>query len=141
MNDLPFTQHAFNRLLDQEQLAGARCKACGHITLPPRPLCRACHQTDLAWQPMAGTGTLRTFTQIAVVPPAMAAQGYGRNNPYCSGVVELTEGCLVAARIVGIDANDPGSLTIGTPMRAVFLHPDQEREGPTVLAFEPEVVE
>jgi uncharacterized OB-fold protein len=141
MNDLPFTQHSFDRLLAQDQLAGARCKSCDHITLPPRTLCRACHLTDLAWQTLKGTGKLRTFTQIAVVPPAMAAQGYGRNNPYCSGVVELTEGCLVAARIVGVDVNDPEALKIGTPMRVVFLHPDAEKHGPTVLAFEPEVAE
>lgn len=137
MIDQPFTQHAYNRLLDQDQLAGARCEACGHITVPPRPLCRACHKTDLAWQPLEGTGSLQTFTRIAVVPPAMAAQGYGRTNPYCSGVVELIEGCRVAARIVGVDAGDDEALKIGMAVKAVFLHPDDETTGATVLAFEP----
>ena len=37
----------------------------------------------------------------------MIEQGYGRDKPYVSGVVELDEGVKISARIIGVDATKP----------------------------------
>ena len=37
----------------------------------------------------------------------MVEEGYDRNNPYCSGAVELVEGPRVVARIEGVDTLHP----------------------------------
>jgi uncharacterized OB-fold protein len=63
----------------------------------------------------------------------MIAQGYNREHPYCSGVVELEEGGRVYARIEGVDATNPETNWVGTQMKVKFLH----RENETYLAFEP----
>jgi uncharacterized OB-fold protein len=67
----------------------------------------------------------------------MAALGYGRDNPYCSGVVELEEGARVDARIEGIDASTPESIQIGMPLKVKFLREGGEAHTTAALAFEP----
>ena len=82
---------------------------------------------------MKGKGRLATFSCITIAPPSMVAQGYNRDNPYCSGVVELEEGGRVYARIEGVDATAPEASWVGMPMKVKFLHWEKE----TYLAFEP----
>ena len=89
----------------------------------------------MEWVPFKGDGKLAAFTSIVVVPSSMAKEGFGRNNPYVVGVVELQEGVKVVARITGLDAKKPDQIKVGTPLQAEFL---QRSEGPgkqTVLAF------
>jgi uncharacterized OB-fold protein len=65
----------------------------------------------------------------------MAKEGFGRNNPYIVGVVELREGVKIVARITGVDAKKPEQIKVGAPLKAEFL---QRSEGPgkqTILAF------
>jgi uncharacterized OB-fold protein len=130
---MAFDAEAFQSQLEAGRLMGARCKDCDQIAVPPRPLCRSCRSTRLEPIPLSGNGTLRAFTFIAVAPPAMAARGYGRNNPYVSGVVELAEGCLAAGRIVGVDTGAPERLQVGTAVEARFIQEGEE----TILAFAP----
>ena len=77
-----------------------------------------------------GTGKLAGFTCIHIGPPAMAAEGYDRKNPYCTAAVELDEGPRVVARVEGIDALQPQTITIGTQLQVSFLH---RGEGDDVL--------
>ena len=63
---------------------------------------------------MNGTGKLAAFTSISIGPPAMQAEGYDRDNPYCTGVVRLDEGPRIVARIEGVDARNPDAIEIGT---------------------------
>jgi uncharacterized OB-fold protein len=89
----------------------------------------------MEWVMMKGTGTLRAFTCIAVGPPSMQEEGYGRDNPYCSGVVELDEGVKIVARIEGVDTKKPETIEIGTPLRVKFLHRNNGENADTVLVF------
>ena len=50
-------------------------------------MCQACHSRDVEWYQFSGRGQLSAFTCISVVPNAMGEKGFGRNNPYCSGIV------------------------------------------------------
>jgi len=91
----------------------------------------------MEWVEMKGHGTLAAFTCITVAPKIMADEGYGRNNPYCVGVVELDEGTRVDARIEGVDAKNPESITIGTAMTASYIHRYEDEKKHTTLCFKP----
>ena len=137
MEERPISIISFNQFLNEEKLMGSRCKKCGSIYLPPRPICIKCYSSDMEWVEMKGKGKLAAFTCIHVGPPWMVEQGNDRNHPYCSGVVELEEGVKIDARIEEIDANKPETISIGLPLTVTYLHRGEGEEMTTFLAFKP----
>ena len=131
----PMTDHSFGRFLLEEKLMGGRCAGCGALFVPPRAICPACGGSEMAWEQVKGTGTLAAFTCIAMVTPALQAEGYGRDNPFCTGVVLLDEGPRVVARIEGLDTTRPEEIRLGTPLRVRFLRRGEGEEERGVLAF------
>ena len=131
----PFTAASFNQYLAEHKLMGTRCPACDATYLPPRAICPTCHGDALAWVELAGRGKLAAFTSIYVGPSAMVAEGYDRNNPYVSGVVELDEGAKISARILGVDAKHPDVAWIGTPVAVTFLDRGEGDAKSATLAF------
>lgn len=131
----PFTAAAFNQYLAEHKLMATRCPACDATYLPPRAICPQCHGDALEWTELSGAGKLAAFTSVYVGPSAMVAEGYDRNNPYVSGIVELAEGPKISARIVGVDARRPDIAWIGTPMTVAFLDRGEGEGKSTVLAF------
>ena len=133
MTQREFTPASFSQFLAEKKLMASRCKACGGVHLPPRPLCPECHGVEMEWQEMSGQGKLAAFTAIAVVPSFMAKEGYGRDNPYLTGIVELEEGPRISARILGLDAKEPEKIAVGTPLKVQFIQKGKE----TFLGFAP----
>jgi uncharacterized protein len=131
----PFTAASFNQYLAEHKLMGARCPACNVTYLPPRAICPACHSDALEWVELSGHGKLAAFTSIYVGPSAMVAEGYDRNNPYVSGIVETEEGAKISARIVGVDARRPDVAWIGAQLTVTFLDRGEGEGKSTVLAF------
>jgi len=129
---------SYKQYLDEEKLMGSKCKKCGTLFTPPRPICIECYGTDMEWVQMKGKGKLAAFTCITVGPPFMIEEGYNRKNPYCVGVVELEEGTRVDARIEGVDPSKPETIKVGTPLGIKFLHREKDNKPITYLAFEPE---
>jgi uncharacterized OB-fold protein len=86
---------------------------------------------------MSGRGTLAGFTSISIVSTAMAQEGYGREKPYLTGVVALTEGPRIAARLVEMDATKPHEIKVGTSLQAMFQHTEHEGQKRVVLTFCP----
>ena len=84
---------------------------------------------------MSGKGRLAAFTCIAIGPPSMVEEGYDRNHPYCTGVIELDEGPRMVARIDGVDAQNPETIKIGTSLMMKYLKRTADQE--TVLVFVP----
>ncbi len=138
MSDRPFTDHSFEQFLNEDKLMGSKCKECGASYCPPRAICIKCPSHSLEWIEMEQKGTLSAFSCISVPTPAMMAEGFGRDNPYCTGVVELLPGVRVDARIEGVDTKNPESIKIGTKLKAKFLHRGEDENKETFLAFEPE---
>ena len=137
MEQRPFSDISFEQYLREEKLMGTRCKQCGSIFTPPRPICSSCHSSDMEWTEAKGTGKLAGFTCISIGPSFMADEGFDRNNPYCVGVVELDEGTRVDARIEGVDASKPETIKVGMPLTVKFLHRGEGDAQRTFLAFEP----
>jgi hypothetical protein len=113
----------------------SRCQQCGTLHLPPRAICPKCHGEALTWTEVAGRGRLAAFTSVYIVPTAMGAEGYGRENPYVAGIVELDEGVKISARILGVDAKDAASIRIGAPLSVEFLTQGEGDAQRTFLAF------
>jgi uncharacterized OB-fold protein len=133
----PFNDMSYNQFLSKGKIMGTKCKKCGVLALPPRPICVACFGNEMEWYEFRGTGKLSAFTSIVVAPPAMVKEGFGRNNPYIVGVVDLDEGVRAVARIVGVDAKKPELLKIGTPLKAEFLAKEEGGVKQTTLVFRP----
>ncbi len=91
------------------RLTGVRCRKCGELAIPPKELCPACHER--AWEPvpLAGEGTIASYTVIRVAPRAHAADA-----PYAVAAVRLTEGVSLLGRVVDIPLE---RLAIGLPVR------------------------
>ena len=124
----------YNRLQEYQQLTGVRCKDCGHLAPEARPMCPVCHSFEIEWHSFCGRAKLNTFTCISIVPEYMLTKGYGRDYPYCSGIVTLEEGPRISARITGVDGNNPQDIKTG--MEMVLDLEDLDPEHPS-LAFRP----
>ena len=117
-------RHFFERAREG-QLTGVRCEKCGELAIPPKELCPACGER--AWQPvpLAGEGTIASFTVIRVAPRAYAA-----DVPYAIAAVKLKEGVSLLGRIVDIPLEE---LAIGLPVRFRPLVKDDQ----TAVGFGP----
>jgi len=133
----PFNDFSYEKFLSEEKLMGSKCRDCQSLYVPPRAICPKCFGSNMEWVRMKGQGELAAFTCIFIGPPFMAAQGFNRKNPYCTGVVRLEEGAKVDARIVGVDALHPETINVSRPMKVKFLHLDEGDQRQTYLAFEP----
>lgn len=90
-----------------------RCLACGLVVSYPRVRCPRCHADDLAWEAMAGTGTVYSYTVVHRPPePALADQV-----PYVVALVDLDEGARLMSNIVGCA---PDRVRIGMAVRVRF---------------------
>ena len=135
--DRPFNDRSYEQFLNEKKIMGAKCKKCGAVSLPPRPICVSCYGSAMEWVQLKGEGILEAFTGINVAPPYMAKEGFGRNNPYIVGVVRLKEGPGAVSRIVGVDAKKPETIKVGLPLKAEFLTKGEGPEKHTNLAFKP----
>ena len=91
------------------RLTGIRCGRCGAVAIPPKEFCEQCQQRDWSRVPLAGTGTIVSYTVIRVAPRGRASEV-----PYAVAVVKLDEGVSLLGRVVDIPFE---SLKSGLPVR------------------------
>ena len=131
----PFTSASFEEYLSEKKLMGSHCTTCKQNFLPPRAICPNCHSDQLTWVEFSGKGKLVAFTSIYIAPTAMIEVGYGRDNPYLSGIVELDEGVKISAQILGLDAKRPEQIKIETPLQVEFVERGEGEVKKTFLTF------
>jgi len=130
-----FYSSAYAKFLSEKKLKGSKCKKCGHLSVPPKPICPKCQGNEMELVEMKGKGKLAAYTVITVGAPLMLEEGFDREHPYCSGVVELEEGVKVTARILGMDTTKPDQIKIGTPVTVEYVEAMHGGENKTFLAF------
>ena len=84
----------FVEFLKNNDFRGTVCKACGAKFFPPRSDCSTCLSSEMDWFPIAGEGTLVTFTKAMFAPA-----GFEKDVPYAMGVAEFADGVKVFGRI------------------------------------------
>lgn len=114
---------------------GAKCERCGRLYVPPRPLCPDCYGEQMVWVEVSGKGKLAAFTSVFIGPTAMIEAGYDRTKPYMTGIVQLDEGPLISAQILGLDAAQPDVRAIGTTLTASFVGRGEGENKRTYLVF------
>lgn len=95
-DDLPFwTEAKRGRFVIQQ------CTSCKKYRYPSVPTCKQCLSLDHAWTPVSGKGTIWSW--------AVFHRPYFQDVevPYTVVIVELAEGPLIAANLVGSDDSKP----------------------------------
>ncbi|MHC1591172.1 MAG: Zn-ribbon domain-containing OB-fold protein, partial [Candidatus Helarchaeales archaeon] len=92
MSERPFTVQSYIEFMNEGKLMGSRCKACGHLMVPPKQICEKCFATEMKWEEVEGKGKLATFSAIHVGSSFMNAKGYSMKEPYLFGTVDLDAG-------------------------------------------------
>jgi uncharacterized OB-fold protein len=131
----PDSKQFFTALQDGK-LIGSACIDCGQVMIPQRVICGRCHSDNTEIVEFVGEGVLSAFTIINVPPTAMAEAGYSTKNPYCSGIVTLTEGPRISAQILNVDVNNPQTIKIGSLVRMTTIEREPNGENKIFLAFE-----
>ncbi len=131
----PFYTMGRQKLLNEKKFMGSRCKKCGTTYVPTKSICPKCKVGEMELVEMKGKGKLAAYTVINVGSPLMLEEGFDRNNPYCSGVVEMEEGPRITARILGADLAKPENNKIGTPVNVEYVEAEHGGEKTTFLAF------
>lgn len=113
---------------DRGELLIRHCDACGGHGAPQESSCPSCGEAKLSWVPALGTGTLVSWTATQSRPKD------GVPAPRTTiGLVELTEGPWLYARVVGVDDDAPSS---GAPVTVEFARP-ADGDGEAVPVFRP----
>jgi len=114
--------------LKSGKILGSKCKKCGKLMFPLKPICTKCGSFDVEEFETTGKGTLRSFTVIYVAP-----EKFKDKVPYVVVLVNLNEGGTIMGRLIGVDPNKPEDIKIGIRVRFEPL----VENGETIVAFEP----
>ena len=136
MSDMEFTSTTHYKALGERKLVGNRCKSCGKLYFPARPMCPECHGKEMEAVTLSGKGKLTAFSIIYIATTAMIQAGFDRKNPYCTVVVKLDEGPSICAQMIGVDMAHPETIKIGTPVTATFLDRGEGEARKTFLGFQ-----
>jgi uncharacterized OB-fold protein/acyl dehydratase len=90
------------------QLPIQRCKACGVLRHPPRPMCGKCQSTE--WDFVASSGKGTVYSYVVLHHPQFPGYEY----PMVAAVIELAEGTRIVSNVVGIE---PAAVRIGMPVQ------------------------
>lgn len=95
----------------QEKLLIQKCKGCGKILHPPRPMCPACQSTESEHIEASGKGKIYSYVTYHKSPHK------GFKAPYSVVLVELEEGPRVISNMVDVK---PEEIKIGMPVKVAY---------------------
>lgn len=93
----PFTIEQFYKNINEGKLLAGRCRKCGKIHLPPRPVCDSCYSKDFDWTTTPTKGKLLTYTIIHIAPVQFQSMA-----PYAMGIIRLENGMKIPGMIRGV---------------------------------------
>jgi uncharacterized OB-fold protein len=107
--------------INEGELPIQRCKQCGTLHHPPRPMCWKCQ--SLEWDHVAASGKGTVYSYVVVHRPPFPGYEY----PLVVAVVELEEGTRIVSNLVGIEPRD---VEIGMPVKVSIEDVDDELKLP-----------
>lgn len=104
-----------------------KCRACGHMEHPPRPVCPDCWSDELDWVTCGQDGTIYSYTVChwATMPE------FKGETPYVIAIVELPGGVRLTTGIVDCPLE---RIAVGMTVRAVF---EKVTDTVTLIKFRP----
>ncbi|MCK2219543.1 Zn-ribbon domain-containing OB-fold protein [Actinomadura sp. ATCC 31491] len=112
--DQPAAWAAYQDACRRGELVVQRCAGCGRWVQLPEAACPWCGSGELAFEPVAGTGEVHTFTVVH----RSFAPGYQGREPYVMAWVDLAAGVRAFGHIVGCA---PEEVRVGMPVRVTFV--------------------
>lgn len=137
MSESSMNSKDFYKALDQGKLIGSKCMLCGSYAIPQRHICPKCKSDQTEIITFSGDGKLVAYTVVFVPPVRMAEAGFSSKNPYCVGVVELSEGPRISAQILEVDVEHPENIKIGSMLKMTTISRQEGEQESTFLAFQP----
>ena len=107
----PETQHFWDGTRKGE-LRLQRCRDCGEIYFPPRPVCPACSSRNVEVFRASGKGKLHSYVINHRQHPSFAS-------PYSIALVRLEEGPTMLSNIVECEQT-PEALVLDMPLEVTF---------------------
>jgi uncharacterized OB-fold protein len=107
--------------IDEGELPIQRCKGCGTLRHPPRPMCWKCQ--SLEWDHVAASGKGTVYSYVVVHRPPFPGYEY----PLVVVVVDLEEGTRLVSNLVGVDPED---VKISMPVKLSIENVDEELKLP-----------
>jgi uncharacterized OB-fold protein len=103
------------------RLAIQRCADCGYYNHPPKALCDRCNAARLAFEDVAGTGTIWSYT----VMHQKSVAGFEESVPYLTALVELDEQpmLLLTTNLPGLESE---AVKIGEQVKVTFQRLNDE---------------
>jgi uncharacterized OB-fold protein len=127
-DDLPVTnrytfglagERFFRAIKDEGRILGTHCANCGLTYVPATSFCERCLGELTEWVEVGNRGEIETFTVLY-----LEADGTELAEPQVVAFVRFGDGGLIHF----LGEVDPQSVSIGTPVEAVFK-PLEERQG------------
>ena len=98
-------------------LVAQRCRGCGRLHHPPRPMCPVCKSLEFDAEKLSGTGLVYSYAVLH--HPRSPKFTY----PLIVALVELDEGVRLLTNLVGLE---PPDVHIGMLVRVTFAPTDDE---------------
>jgi uncharacterized OB-fold protein len=118
---------------DKPYLIGSKCRECGLISWPKRPVCPSCIRDDTEEEIALSTrAKLITFSLIGQQP-----KGFMYNIPFIQGNIQLPEGPILYTVVEG-DAN---TLKLGQEMEVFLDKIAEDEEGNDIICYKFKPVE
>jgi uncharacterized protein len=109
----------------QHRLLIQRCKQCGTLRHPPRPMCAECRSYE--WDVVDASGRGIVYSFVVNHYPQVPAFDY----PLAVGLIELEEGTRLVADVIGVE---PSEIQVGMPVEVEWVDHDPDLSLP---AFRP----
>jgi uncharacterized OB-fold protein len=84
----------FVELLEEEKVAGTRCKKCGQSFFPPRADCFNCFSAEMEWFEIAGQGRLISYSTLSYAP-----SGFEQDLPYTVALIQFENNVKLFGRL------------------------------------------
>ncbi len=110
------------------QLIGSKCRLCGEVFFPKRPICSNCTEENMEEIFLSRRGKLYSYSVVHQRTPEYR----GENLPYAVGLIDLPEQVRVMSLLTDCDF---GALKIGMDMGLVIEKLYVNDESNEVLAF------
>ena len=107
--------------INEGELPIQRCKQCGTLHHPPRPMCWKCQ--SLEWDYIVSSGKGTVYSYVVMHRPQFPGYDY----PLVAAVIDLEEGTRIVSNLAGIE---PDKVEIGMAVKLSIENVDDELKLP-----------